>query len=380
MWFNRVSTSAVININALSSLILNATGTISTTDLMVAPPIGDLNVPIKAREIDLGRHKAWISRNNGVFYRGRDPHSDAPFELPLMDGAGLSRDFDTLSFASNIRQAPTDPFVNAVHFNQSSDDVLQLAFISNFVLSPGSHRELRVHHNGNSNTLTIRMWGTTVDNLVTLYPGDSVYFLITLKTNGGAEVVGKIDPDRKMTHSAHYQGSLLDHGFWQTDEPRYVRLLPFANPGNEFVNADAFTMHTGAHPTGDQGDFEDESDSWEYLGAWTVNMPGTMVVDFQYQLRMNADSTNLSNYNGPRLYRVRGTNNTPTQIGEIVKPSMSGNGAIRQYGFLHTIDDVEVGDLYFFVHRYSSGNGFNNIVLDNFQRSVRLDPIIFREV
>ena len=380
LWFNRVSTSAAININALSSLILNAMGTISTTGLMVSPPVGDLNVEIKAREIDLGRHKALISRNNGLFYRGRNPHSDAPFELPLMDGAGLSRDFDSLFFASNIRQAPVEPFVNAVHFNQNSDDVLQLVPISNFVLSPGSHRELRVHHNGNSNTLTIRMWGTAVDNLVTLYPGDSVYFLITLKTNGGAEVVGKIDPDRKMIHSADYQGALGDHGYWQTDEPRNVRLLPFSDSQNEFINEDAFTKHTGAHPTGDQGDFEDESDSWERIGAWTMNMPGTMVVDYQYPLRITAGSTNIGVYNGPRLYRVRGTSNTPVEVTELVKPAVTGSGAVQQYGFLHAIDDVEVGDLYFFVHRYSSGNGFESILMDSFRRSIRINPTIFREV
>ena len=374
-----VSGSEAINIDALSQIILDATGAISSTDLMIPPPTGNIDVPFKTRELDFGQHKALIARNDGLFYRGRNPRSGRPFELPVMDGAGLSYAFDELFYSGSKRQVSTHPFVNSIHFgeNETADDVLQFPSPQRSVLSAGSHREYTVHNVSDQYTCEIQDWED--DALLTLYPGDFARFQLTLEPSGrNGKMIGQIIPQRRMIHSADYLGNFGGRGYWVTDEPRTLRMLPFSDSELAVIHEDAFTLGTATQPGGDQGDFEDDTGAWDYIGSFTVNMPGTMNFDILYQLRIDADSTNIGGYNGVRIYRVRGSSNTPVEIGEIVKPAISGDGAIQQYEFNHSIE-VEAGDLYFAMHRYSNSSSWPDIYMDNFIRHIRLSPFIYRE-
>ena len=315
-------------------------------------------------------------RNSGMYYRGRHPVTGIPFEVPVMHGAGISYDWSDLSLHNGIRQTPTDPFVTGVNFRHTANSTLQFLSPQGFVRTPGTHRNIGIHNHTDDYELDLRKWGTTIDKIMTLYPGDYAQFQLSFRQDGSGELIGLIVPERSMEHSADSDGTLSGLPNW-TDGSDNLRPVRFGTSQNAFVHADAFDIHGGSRPSvSSHGEIADYTGSWEWVGAWTVNMKGLMFVDFQYELAIDAASANLTGDNGPRLYRVRGTG-APQQIGESPRGGISGDGAHQAYAFNHVFR-VEEGGLFFFMHAYTSVSGLANIYFDNWLRKVELFPEIQR--
>ena len=116
--------------------------------------------------------------------------------------------------------------------------------------------------------------------------------------------------------------------------------------------------------------------SWEWRGAFTVNMPGLMFIDYEYELKIDSAGASLAGENGPRLYRFR--NGTLSNIGEVLKDPLQGEDARMSYAFNSTIN-VQAGDLFFFLHVYVGATSFHLISVENFSRSITLLPHVQRD-
>ena len=366
--------SEALNIVELANTIIAASGTISTSELMIAPPVGHLNTPIIAREIDLGNEKALISRNNGLFYRGRNPRNDRPNEVSLMSGTGFIYPFDTLLSVNGKRQVSYDPFVLGAYFgeDETADNIIQLVSPFNFVESPNTVRELQIHNFNSQYNLDVHLWNSN-DRIITVYPTDHIRFLLSLEETGAGKLVDLHLPIRVMEHSGDFAGTLGSLPVFE-DGSNDMRPVRFGTGQNAFIHPDVFTIHSGSRPNAtNHGEIEDYTGSWEWTGAWSVELGGLMLVDFQYELGIDSESANLSGENGPRLYRLR--DGTLEELGELLKTVISGNGARKTYNFNHAYR-VEEGDLFFFMHVYASGSGYSDIRFENWARKVELFPEI----
>ena len=373
--FVRETPGAAIDHAKLSQTILGETGTISTTDLMIPPPQGSPPVPFETSAILQDNHKGLIFRNSGMYYRGRHPVTGVPFEVPVMSGVGIPYDFSTLTTHGGVRQTPVDPFVTGVFYQEDVDDTLQFFRPRALLRTPGS-RDIEIHNHTDDRNLTLRLWGTTIDHVMTVYPGEYVKFQSVLKNDGGEELIGIDIPERAMEHSAASSGTLGNLPVWD-DGAYFLRPVRFGTSGNDFVHSDAFTIHSGSRPAAQlHGAIADYAGSFEFLGAWTVEMSGLMFVDYQYELIIDDAGANITGLNGPRLYRVRGTGN-PTLVGELPQGTLTGDGATRSYNFNHVFR-AEAGDLYFFMHGYITIAGGSDIEWENWTRKVELFPKIRR--
>ena len=373
--FVRESSSAVIDYPKLSQLILGETGAISTTDLMIPPPQGSYDVPMRTSELAQDNHKALVFRNSGLFYRGRHPVTGVPFEVPVMSGTGLSYDFDELTTHGGIHQTPVDPFVTGVFFLEDSNDTLQFLRPKFLMRTPG-HRDIEIHNHSDDQNLTLRLWGDIIDHVMVVYPEEYVKFQSVLKKRGAEELIGIDIPERAMEHSAHAAGNFNNLGVWE-DDAWFLRPMRFGTSQNSFIHTDAFDEHSGSRPDAvNHGAIADYTGSWEWRGAWTVEMDGLMFVDYQYSLRITDASTNITGLNGPRLYKVQGSG-SPEFVGELPKGTLTGNQATKVYNFNHVFR-VEAGDLFFFMHGYLTLANAENIVWDNWTRKVELFPKIRR--
>ena len=373
--FTRETPGAAIDYAKLSQTILGETGAISTTDLMIPPPQGSHDVPFRTSELEQANNKALIFRNSGMFYRGRHPVTGVPFEVPVMSGAGISYDFDELTTHGEVHQTPVDPFVTGVFFLEDANAVLQFLPPKAVVRTPG-HRDIEIHNHTNDRELTLRLWGSTIDDVMTLYPTDYVKFQSVLKKDGSEELIGIDIPERAMEHSAASSGSFGNLPIWD-DGAYFLRPMRFGTGQNAFVHSDAFTTYSGSRPAAQlHGAIADYAGSFEFLGSWTVEMNGLMFVDYQYELRIDAASANMTGLNGPRLYRVRGSEN-PTLVGELPQGTLTGAEATRSYNFNHVFR-VEAGDLYFFMHGYLIIAGPGDIEWENWTRKAELFPEIRR--
>ena len=373
--FFLTTSSEALNIVELAKTIIGETGTIQTSDaLMIAPPVGHLDTPIVAREIDLGNEKALISRNNGLFYRGRNPHDARPNEVPLMSGTGFIYPFNSLRFINTKRQVSNDPFVLGAYFseNETADDIIQLMLPSNFVESPASVRELQLHNFNSDFNLDVHLWGSN-DRIVTVYPNEHIRFLLSLEEEGAGKLVDLHLPIRVMEHSGDFAGTFASLAVFE-DGSDLMRPVRFGTGQNAFIHPDAFNIHSGGRPSAvNQGEILDYTGSWEFTGAWTVELGGLMLVDYQYELGVGGVSANLSGENGPRLYRLR--DGTLEAQGELLKTVLSGNGGRKTYSYNHPYR-VQAGDLFFFMHVYESGSGYSEIRYENWARKVELFPEI----
>ena len=373
--FDRETPSAAIDYENLSQLILGEIGTISTTDLMIAPPQGSPSVPMETSAVLQENGKGLIFRNSGMFYRGRHPVTGVPFEVPVMSGTGISYDFDELTTHGGVHQIPVDPFVTGVFFLEDSNDTLQFLPPKTLVRTPG-HRDIEIHNHTDDQELTLRLWGPVIDHVMVVYPGEYVKFQSVLKKDGSEELIGIDLPERAMEHSADSAGSFEGLPVFE-DDGNNLRPMRFGTGQNTFIHSDAFDEHSASRPSAmNHGEIEDYTGSWEWRGAWTVEMDGLMFVDYQYELEITASGSNLTGENGPRLYRVR-NGGDPESQGELFKSSLSGNGAKRSYNFNHVFR-VESGDLFFFMHVYPSGSGHANIRWNNWARKVELFPRVRR--
>ena len=373
--FVRETPGAAIDHAKLSQTILGETGTISTTDLMIPPPQGSPPVPFETSAILQDNHKGLIFRNSGMFYRGRHPVTGVPFELPVMSGVGIPYDFSTLTTHGGVRQTPVDPFVTGVFYREDANDILQFLRPRVLLRTPGS-RDVEIHNHTDDRNLTLRLWGSTIDHVMTVYPGEYVKFQSVLKNGGGEELIGIDIPERAMEHSAASSGTFGNLPVWD-DGAYFLRPMRFGSSQNEFVHSDAFTIYSGSRPAAQlHGAIQDYAGSFEFIGAWTVEMNGLMFVDYQYELIIDDAGANITGLNGPRLYRVRGTGN-PTLVGELPQGTLTGDGATRSYNFNHVFR-AEAGDLYFFMHGYITIAGGSDIEWENWTRKVELFPKIRR--
>ena len=371
--FDRLSGDAY-NLNAIRNFLIEMKITIPTTPDIQESRFGSIGSVLEGREIMFNPGQRIYESMGHVMIDSIDEAGN-PYSIPVASNIGRSIRYSDLALdIDGYRAVPLVGHVDTIHFGhaETTDGEIRLPTPTTLVSQENTHLILSFHNVSTDHELDILDWDTNL--VLTLYPSDYARIQLTSDGNGG-ELIGQQIPLKTMSFSGDFVGDFDDTPRWDTGDARTAMLLPWSQENSQ-IHADAFTVGTTGVVSEERGDIDDDTIDWASLeGSWTVNMPGTMIVDWSYLLQLSSDTGVLGNYNGLRLYRVRGDSN-PEEIAELVQGEFGGDNQIQLNRLNHSFQ-VEEGDVFFGVHRYSQRSiGLGSIEVRRFNRFVILFPHI----
>ena len=371
VFFTR-SSGADIDPNALSGYFEDVRIDIETgEEVTQEPTFGALDV----RTLTAGLvfpDGAGISYESGKFWKKIVNPDGTTVFVPIQQGAGESRHFDQLEDApGNSKYVPdfTSPY-DTLHFgkDETTFGVLKFREAEFHVRSPETDMLWTIHNRSVSYHLDIFVVGNL---LAVLYPNEVATIRITLHANGDGEFVVQSIPTRRYVN--HYAESAIGFGnrpYWRQGT-RGFTLYP-AQDTPQHSSIDTFSITTTTrNPQGDNLNSYPDA-SFDFKEGVTILQNGSVRILAGVDLRNNATSGSVGDWNGIRVWCKRGTAD-PLVVGTNSLPAI-GPQEERTYT-LSTLWDAQVDDFIFATHRYVGNPDEWAQVLEN-RLEIEMNPNI----
>lgn len=368
----RVTNSTTPDVLDVVNYLNNALATIPVQTNGAAPTRGSTSTPHYAERIGFGTGELFA--RDGILI-WNDLQREQPLRGDFIVGADVS---ELRAWTGTDMTNPPDrwapsPTTQVVHLpNGQTTARIRYPQLQSF-MGPGMYAPQAFHNrNAGANTGLIILEDWNGNEFLRLQPGQRAELELGHTDEGGAELVGRQLPLRRVQHSAGEAGNLGQLTRWSSSVSHWAIPLPVPSTAGSYLDADAFRIGTATY-TADAA--ANTITTWDIPQALVCTRGGFIEFKQHCEIEVTAATGTITGEHFTTLFRYRGT--TLTALPGAYHPMRRDIGGTGDE-HLMTVEwsgVVAAGDIlipvYIFPKNLTLSRG--SIDVHNFSRDVDLD-------
>ena len=332
--FDIESDSADFDIDAVQTILSTETVDIDTTDVMVAPHVGNYPSEMRGRSIRFDDFRSVQLDGDGLVLYGKRTRGDNFFAMNLGGSYGNPQNISDGPISNSTYRLTPDAGVNVIHFEatQAANATLFIPPPRDLLNFPNTDRTYRIHNHNTAYRLDIRLWTYNGDEVLELKPGETCQFVISRGRAGVGEVNFLEVPVRFLSHNVGSGGGVFSTlGYYTATDTRYYQ-PPFSAGVATRTDTDAF--HTGSHILDTAGLAFDGNTVWDRANTFTITLPGEVTIRFAGTLQPTA-AGNIPVGSGPVVFSQHGSD-APVERQFVPQRLISGQNQLFPFSLSYT--------------------------------------------